>query len=268
MIETHTPPEQGSPVLIDTHAHLNDPLFESDLEAVLNRAWEAGVYAIVTVGYDVHSSKRAVEIASSEDRVYASVGIHPNYSLNPDEAVWQQLEVLAGSSPKVVAIGEIGLDFYRDFAPKDAQYSAFERQIGIATRLGLPILVHSRAAAQESLDVISSVGPPPRGGVMHCYEGSPEEAATALGLGLHIGANGMATWDNRGDIREMLRTVPLDRLLLETDAPYLAPKPVGRRRNEPAFIVHVCECLADALSLSPDELAEATSINAKRLLRS
>jgi len=252
------------PCLIDTHAHLNDPQFDRDLDQVLSRAWNEGIIAVVTVGYDLKSSERAVELAAGYDRIFAAVGIHPNYSSEVTEPGWRRIEDLT-SHGKVVAIGETGLDFYRDFAPPETQQASFQKQLELAERLNLPVIVHSRNAAKECLEIISAVGSPKVGGVMHCFEGTPDQASNALELGMYISANGMATWDNRTDIREMLKVVPLDRLLIETDAPYLAPKPIGRKRNEPAHVRHVAECLAGLFDVTADELAERTASNAIKL---
>ena len=254
------------PRLVDTHAHLNDPQFERDLDQVLDRAQEAGVSVIVTVGYDLESSERAVELAALHEKVFTAVGIHPNHSVETSETDWARIEELARAD-KVVAIGETGLDFYREFAPPNVQISAFERQLRLADDIGLSLIVHSRSAAQECLDLISALGVPHRGVVMHCFEGTLHQAARTLDMGMYISANGMATWDNRSDLREMLKVVPANRLLIETDAPYLAPKPIGRRRNEPAYLRHVAECLAELYGISPDELAEQTAANAASLFR-
>ena len=250
--------------LVDTHAHLNDPQFERDLDQVLDRAREAGVSVIITVGYDLESSERAAELATLHEKVFATVGIHPNHSVETSETDWARIEELERRE-KVVAIGETGLDFYREFAPLSAQRAAFERQLRLAEDIGLPLIVHSRGASQECLELISALGVPHLGAVMHCFEGTPDQAARALEMGMFISANGMATWDNRADLRKMLKVVPLCRLLIETDAPYLAPKPIGRRRNEPAHLRHVAECLADLYGISPEKLAEQTAANAASL---
>ena len=251
--------------MTDTHAHLNDPQFDADLDVVIRRARDAGVVAILAVGYDVPTSERAVEIASAKEQIYATAGIHPNESSAASEADWARIQELL-RSPKVVAVGETGLDYYRDRSPAQVQRRAFERQIRLAEELDLPIVVHSRNAVRECLDMLSDVGVPPKGGVMHSLEGGPDDAAAAIEMGLHVSANGMATWKNRGDLREMLKAAPLDRLLLETDAPYLSPTPVRGRRNEPAYVRHVAECVAEVYApISPDELAARSTANAIRL---
>ncbi len=249
--------------LIDTHAHLNQAEFEHDLEEVIERAWAAGLVAIISVGYDYESCLKNLQLADNHERIYAAVGIQPNTAENA-AASWEKLIELA-SHPKVVAIGEIGMDFYHKWESEEVQVSRFRKQLEIARKINLPVVIHSRSAVEACIDIIKKDGLPQKGGVMHSLECTASQAETIVDLGLYISLNGMATWSKRSDLREMARSVPIDRLLLETDCPYLSPKGVGGKRNEPAFIRRIAELLAKTLGLSQEGLSRHTSENAKRL---
>lgn len=245
-------------VWVDTHCHL-DSLEE--VGAVLGRSRSAGVQAVVTVGCDLESSRRAVDIASLHDEVWAAVGVHPHDAVTLTEESLDALRGLA-SGPRVVAVGEIGLDYYRDLSPREVQREAFRRQIETARLLGRPVVVHMRDAHDDVFSMLSEGGPPARL-VFHCFSGGPQEAKRALDLGGHLSFAGNISYRDAGELREAARVVPLDRLLVETDSPYLAPVPHRGRRNEPAFVGAVGAALAEAIRRPVEEVAEATTLNAR-----
>lgn len=255
--------------LIDTHAHLDEKAFETDLDDVLMRAREAGVSPIITIGITADTSRSAVELASRYDDVYAVVGIQPNYAAEAKTGDWEAIEDLAGR-PKVVGVGETGLDRYWDYAPLDVQANYFTRHIELSRRTGLPFVVHCREA--ES-DVVEQLRRDSNGatlsGVMHSFCGDLETALACLELGLHISFAGMLTYKKNDELRAVAAEVPLDRLLVETDSPYLTPVPLRgkQKRNEPANVVHTAECLAGVHGIPLDELAVRTTENARALFR-
>jgi len=250
---------------IDTHAHLDEDAFEPDRDDVVARAGEANVSAVITIGTTAASSRRAVELAQQYPGVYAAVGIQPNYASAAEPGDWEIIEQLA-SEPKVVAIGETGLDRYWDYAPFDLQVEYFARHIELSRRLDLPFVVHCRDAEDDvisHLRLAASAGP--LRGVMHSFCGSLAAARSCLELGLDISFAGMLTFKKNNDLRAVACEIPDERVLIETDAPYLAPMPNRGKRNEPAFVVHTAECLAGARNVSLDVIAEQTSANARRL---
>jgi TatD DNase family protein len=251
--------------MFDSHCHLNHQDLIGDLAEVVARAHEAGVTNMVVVGSDLQSSRQAIEIAESAAGLWAAVGVHPHEARFYDAAVEAELADLA-LHPKCVAIGEIGLDYHYDFSPRADQHTAFAAQLALASAVGLPVVVHCREAHEDVLCRLES-SPPTDGGVLHCWSGTPDEARRTLDLGLMIGIAGVVTFKKRGDLGEIVRSAPLDRLVIETDAPYLAPVPVRGRRNEPRFLPHVCARLADDLGLDGSAVAEATDRNARRLYR-
>ena len=258
-------------MLLDTHAHLDDPRLFGELQAVLSRAAGAGVTAVVTCGTDLASSRRAVAIAGlypgsppGSPRVVATVGIHPHEAARVDDlpAALEELAGLAAEGP-VAAIGEIGLDYHHELAPRPRQRELFARQLELAARLRLPVVVHSRQAVDEVLDLMEQTGT--TRGVLHAFAGELAQARRAIALGLHLGVGGMVTFTSAGALRETLRQLPVERLVVETDAPYLAPVPYRGRRNEPAFVVEVARRLAELLGLTLEELATVTTANARRV---
>lgn len=261
------PDGRGTPVeLVDSHAHLNHADYDDDRAEVLGRARCEGVVAIVNVGYDLASSARAVEMARWEPDCYAAVGIHPHDATDVDEAALAQLGEWL-TEPGVVAVGETGLDFYRDLAPRAAQLTAFRRCLALARERDVPVVLHDRDAHAETLEVLRRDGVPAAGGVMHCFSGDTEMASACVGLGLHVGVTGVITFGKSESLRAAARAVPSERLLIETDCPWLAPEPRRGRRNEPAFVRHVLSALAGALGRPPEDVAEVTSANARRLFR-
>jgi TatD DNase family protein len=258
-------------VLIDTHAHLDLPQFDADRNAVVERADAAGVGVIVNAGADVESSRRAVALAAQYPGVYASVGVHPHDAKQVDGEALAALRELA-RQPKVVAVGEIGLDFYRNLSPQDLQRRAFQAQLAWAARLGKPVIVHDREAHAEVLKALtgwaaglagSSLAE--RAGVLHSFSGDLLMARRAIDLGFYISISGPVTYQNARRLVEVVQALPLDRLLIETDCPYLTPHPYRGKRNEPAYVQLVAEEIAKIKGLTLDEVSAATTANARRL---
>ncbi len=247
--------------LIDSHAHLNFPQFDADREAVIARARKAGLVAILNVGTDLASSRAAVKLAEKYDFLYAAVGVHPHDARTLTPTVLDELRRLA-RHPKVVAIGEIGLDYYRDLSPRPMQQWAFADQLALAAELGLPVVVHSREAHD---DVLATLQGWDGVGVLHSYSAGPERLEEVLELGFYIGISGPVTFPKANRLRAVAATVPLERLLVETDCPYLTPEPHRGRRNEPAYVQYVVEAVARARETSPKAVARATADNARRL---
>lgn len=257
-------------MLIDTHCHLDFPQFDSDRAAVLARARATGVQVIVNPGADLVSSRRAVALAEAEPMVYAAVGIHPHDARTLDEAAVAALRELA-AHPKVVAIGEIGLDFYRDLSPREQQQLAFERQLELAAELHLPVIIHCREAQElvmATLEKWAARHPAPREGwrgVLHAFSGDQAMAEAAQALGFVIGLGGPVTFENARRLHSLIPQLSLDHLLLETDAPYLAPHPHRGQRNEPAWLPLIAEAIARWRGIPATKVAQQTSANAVRL---
>jgi TatD DNase family protein len=252
-------------VLVDTHAHLHDPAFDADRAAVLARARAAGVTAFLTIGTDVATSEAAIELAATEPDVYAAVGIHPHDARTADAAALDRIAALA-TAPKVVAVGEIGLDHYRDHSPRDAQRAALVAHLQLARRLGKPVLLHCREAHGELLDVCQAEGVAAVGGILHCFSGDLAVARRGLDLGLLISIAGPVTYPSARRLAEVVRLLPLDRLVVETDCPYLPPQPWRGRRNEPAYLPVTAGRVAELLGVPTAQVAAETTRNAARLL--
>ena len=248
--------------LVDSHAHLDLEQFNNDLEQVLARAREAGVMTILDVGTDLPSSRAAVALAQEHDLVYAAVGVHPHEARTVTPAVLEELRRLA-HHPKVVAIGEIGLDYYRDLSPRSVQRQVLADQLVLAAELNLPVVVHSREAHD---DVIAALRGWDGSGVLHSYSAGPERLAEVMELGFFIGISGPVTFANAHALRRVAATVSLDRILVETDCPYLTPVPHRGQRNEPAYVRYVAEAVAHARAIPIEAVAQATTDNASRLL--
>jgi TatD DNase family protein len=247
--------------VIDSHAHLDFPQFDSDREVVIQRAREAGLVAILNVGADLASSQAAVALAEQYDFVYAAVGVHPHDAKTVTPAVLDELRALA-RHPKVVAIGEIGLDYYRDLSPRPVQRQAFADQLALAAELALPVVVHDREAHD---DVLATLRGWQGSGVIHSYSAGPERLDEVLGLGFSISISGPVTFRRAHRLRSVAAAAPLERLLVETDCPYLTPVPYRGRRNEPAYVRYVAQAVAHARGIAEDVLAQATADNARRL---
>src|SRR5690606_9334665 len=279
----------GDMELIDTHAHLDHEWFDDDRDAVVQRALAAGVVTIVTIGADVPTSEAAVQLAEPYPSVYAAVGIHPHDAKTADEAAYRRLKELA-AHPKVVAVGEIGLDYYYDFSPREVQREVFVRQLQLARETGLPFIAHHRDASEAVMAVLreharglpgllhSFTGDAPAGvlagvrgharglpGGLHSFPGAAAMAAECMEMGWRSSLGGMFTFKAAGAVRDAVAEVPLERILLETDAPYLTPVPLRGRRNEPAYVRHVAEFLAAERGLDVAEVARVTTANARRL---
>lgn len=253
-------------MLFDTHAHLQDRKLRSDLDKLLQRATEAGVEKITCVGYDLPSSQEAVNIARRYKQVYAAVGVHPHDAKTLNEETLRKLLELA-RDPRVVAIGEIGLDYYRDLSPRDQQKEAFIAQIKLAQEIGKPIIIHDREANQDVMDTLKKYKAGKNGGIMHCYSGSLPLAIEAIKAGFYISFAGPLTYKNARRSQEVAARLPMDRLLVETDCPYLTPEPLRGRLNEPAHVHYVAEKMAALRGQHPDEIAYLTGRNARQVYR-
>lgn len=252
-------------MLIDTHCHLDWDSYRNDLDEVIDRALAAGVKRILTIGTDVKTSRRAVEIAAAYAPVYAAVGLHPHDAKGAGDREWRTLLELAGA-PKVVAYGEIGLDYFKNYSPQGAQREAFAAQVRLARRAGLPLIVHDRDADEETLAILRAEGGPYEG-VFHCFAGDEKVAAEVLELGFHLSFTGSITYKNNRKAPAAIQAAPLDRLLIETDAPFLSPLPHRGKRNEPALVTLVAEKMAALRGVTVDEIARITTANAYRLFR-
>jgi len=250
-------------MLIDTHAHLNHHDFARDLDAVLQRAEDCGVGHIVVPGFDRASSETAIRLAD-KPRISAAVGFHPHEAakLGHQDLVWLKEQLVQGTA---VAIGEIGLDYYRDLSARETQREALQAQIELAREAGKPIIVHNRSAGADVLKILRDTEASTVGGVLHCFSENLDYATRVIELGFHIGIAGPVTYPSSDDLREVAKNVPLDRLLVETDCPYLTPQRFRGRRNEPAYVTLVAKTIAELRRLDFEEVAAATTENARRL---
>ena len=251
--------------LFDTHCHLDEEAFRYDVAEVISRAVDAGGTTMLTIGITADSSRRAVELAAKFSQVYAVVGIQPNYVAAAQPEDWEEIVRMAGES-KVVGIGETGLDRYWDYAPIELQAEYFDRHLDLARERSLPFIVHCRNAEADvvaQLRRASNRGP--LNGVMHSFTGTTETAQACVELGMHISFAGMLTFKRNDELRATAGTVPAERLLVETDAPYLSPTPHRDKRNEPANVALTCACLARCWGVSAEEMAAVTTRNARGL---
>jgi TatD DNase family protein len=258
--------EASSLGLIDSHAHIQGSEFAADLQAVIDRAHVAGVEKIVVVGGagELSSNEAAVAVAHTFPGLFATVGMHPHDAKDVSEEDLKRLKELTADT-KVVAIGETGLDFFYDHSPRDLQKKIFARFIHMARETNLPIVVHDRDAHGEIAELLRSEGGRDLRGVIHCFTGDYEAAKIFLDLGFYLSFSGILTFKNAGPLREVAQKLPLDRMLVETDSPYLAPVPHRGKRNEPAFVRLVAEAIAPVKDVGVDEVAEVTSLNARLL---
>jgi TatD DNase family protein len=251
-------------MLFDTHAHLNADQYKEDLDEVMERAKEAGVSNIVVVGFDTQTINRAMDLAEAHDHIYACVGWHPVDAIDMTDEDLKWIEELA-SHPKVVAIGEMGLDYHWDKSPHDIQKEVFRKQIRLAKKVKLPIVIHNRDATADIVEILREEGAAEVGGIMHCFSGSVEIAKECLDMNFYISLGGPVTFKNAKKPKEVALEVPLDKLLIETDCPYLTPHPYRGQRNEPSYVKLVAEEIAEIKGISFEEIARATSDNAKKI---
>lgn len=249
---------------IDSHCHLDDARFADDLEAVLDRAAAAGVTRILSIGTGDGPPEidRAVRVAEKYEQVYASVGVHPHDAAKVTPQTLDELRALAAHR-KVIAFGEIGLDYHYDFSPREVQREVFVAQLKLAADLKLPITIHTREAWEDTISILREnwTGE----GIMHCFTGDPAQAQEALDMGFHLSYGGVLTFKTAENVRESARMTPDDRLLIETDAPYLAPIPYRGKRNEPSMMVETARKLAEVRGTTPDRIAAITTANFERL---
>lgn len=251
--------------LVDTHCHFNHEKLEKDTLELVERAQAAGVQRMIVVGYDLDSSSKAVELASEYPEVlFAAVGIHPHEASSWNAVAEQQLIALA-SKPGVVAIGEFGLDYYRNLSPKEQQIAAMLAQKKIADEFGLPVIIHCRDAYDDLISLFDSHGAPAKGGVMHCWAGSVLQARRVVDMGFALGIGGVVTYPSAQELRVCVKAVSPEAILLETDAPYLPPVPYRGKRNEPSYVAIVAEKVASVIGIGLDDLAAITTTNAVRV---
>ena len=250
--------------IIDTHCHLDMLAGDEELEPIIQSANAAGVKQIITVGIDLQSSQKAVQYADQYPGVYATIGVHPHNVGSITDALLEQLIKLA-DHPKVVAYGEIGLDFVKLHAPVEIQLEQFERQVELAKNLDLPLVIHDREAHDDILTILKKALPFPAGGVMHCFSGNLHYAKKILDLGFYISIPGVVTFNKAADLQEVAQNIPVSALLLETDAPFLAPVPMRGRKNKPDYLLYTAQKIAELQGKSLDEVARITSANAMKL---
>lgn len=249
--------------LVDSHCHLDDPQFGQDREETIERARAAGVETLMAIGTGngPPDLEAAIRLAERYPFMVATVGVHPHDAAKADAATLDRLRQLAGH-PKVKAIGEIGLDYHYDFSPRDVQRRVFEQQLALAAAAGLPVVIHTREAWDDTLALLAHWR---GGGIMHCFTGNEQQARQALDLGFHLAFGGLLTFPKAEETRQAARITPADRLLVETDCPYLAPVPHRGKRNEPAFLVDTVRRLAEVRGATPEDIAEQTTANFQRL---
>lgn len=257
-------------MLIDTHTHLDDTRYDADREAMIERARQAGVETFITIGCDLATSRAAVELAERYPFIYASIGVHPHEVRHIGDDWYDELRRLA-RHPKVVAYGEIGLDYHYNHSPPKLQRDRFREQVLLARECRLPVIIHTREAQEDTIAILREEQAADVGGVFHCFTGDAKLAKDGLDLGFYLSFSGVVTFQNAATLREIAKTVPTDRLLIETDCPYLTPAPHRGKRNEPAYVKLVAETLASvrsgASAVSADDVARVTAANARRLFR-
>ncbi|MDR1663370.1 MAG: TatD family hydrolase [Clostridiales bacterium] len=248
----------------DSHAHYDDERFDNDRATLLAALPSLGVCGVVNAGANLNSSRASVTLAEAFSHVYAAAGVHPHDAETLDEGNFAELEKLF-SHEKIVAVGEIGLDFYYDRSPRDTQRFWFKRQLALALKWGLPVLIHSREAAAEVFEIIQNSGV--RKGVIHSYSGSAETAREYVKMGFYIGVGGVVTFDKTKKLPEVVRQVPLENILIETDAPYMTPAPHRGKRNDSSYLKYIVEAIAAIKNVTPEEVAAVTKENAEKLFR-
>ncbi|HLR21492.1 MAG TPA: TatD family hydrolase [Tissierellaceae bacterium] len=251
-------------MLIDSHVHLDDKRFDEDRDKIIEDLKANGVEFVINIGADLQTSINSVELADKYDNIYAAVGVHPHSAKDVNEDTLDQLREMS-KKDKVLAIGEIGLDFHYDNSPRDIQRKRFKDQLKLAKEVELPVIIHSREATQETFDIMEEAQDGNLKGVLHCFSASPEMAEKYIKLGYYISLGGTVTFKNARIVREVAEALPLDKLLIETDCPYLTPEPYRGKRNEPMYVKYVAEKIAEIKGVSFEELVNQTNINAKKL---
>jgi len=251
--------------LFDTHVHLNSKMYEADLDEVIHRAVEAGVTRMAVIGFDEPSNARALELAEQYESIYAVVGIHPSDAKSATDDSWPLLRQQL-THPKVVALGECGFDYYHDTSFNDIQRDVFKKQLEIAKEMDMPIVVHMRDSTHDTYEMLNDEG---RGlsGVVHCYSGDVLMMQKFLDLGFYIGLDGPVTFKNAHNVHEIAKVVPIDRLVIETDGPYLTPTPNRGKRNEPAYVSYVAEKIAELKGMTYEEVCRITTENGLKMYR-
>jgi TatD DNase family protein len=263
--------QSSLPTLIDTHCHLEMDEFNSDREEVIQRARNAGVAVLITIGSNLKGNKGAIELSEKYEAIYAAVGIHPHDAKDFTEEILEKIREWAippvnkGGQRlgKVVAIGEIGLDYHYNNSPREIQKEVFKRQLSLAKEIALPVVIHSREAKKDTLEIVRESGIDK--GVFHCFSGDMDMAEEVMAMGFHISIAGPVTFKNAKKLVEIAKFIPDDFLLIETDAPYLTPEPFRGRRNEPSYLVHIAKTIAELREISIEDLARITTLNARRL---
>ncbi|HKL76030.1 MAG TPA: TatD family hydrolase [Halanaerobiales bacterium] len=250
--------------LVDTHAHLDFPRFDKDRKEVIKRAIDGGVKIIVNIGSSMTSSRNSVELSRRYNEIYSVVGIHPHNADSFNLNISKKLKSLS-ENKKVVAIGEIGLDFHYDNSPREKQKQAFRAQLRLAKSLDLPVVIHTRDADEETLEILKEENADKIGGIMHCFASDKKMAREILDLGFYIAFGGLITFKNLNNLREVVKEVPINKILVETDAPYLTPDPYRGKRNEPLYVKYVAEKISEIKGLSKEEIAKKTTQNAKKV---
>ncbi len=253
-------------MLIDSHTHLDMKDFDKDRSQVIERAMKAGITHIITIGTDLTSSVKALQLANGYDFIFSSIGYHPHNAENIDPSTLKELSGMAAES-KIVAWGEIGLDFYRHLSPTEKQIEAFEQQLDLANHFDLPVIIHNREADKDLLEILKKRGDSKYRGVIHCFSGDYDLAMTFIQMGFYISIPGTVTYKNAFRVQDVASRLPLDRMLLETDAPFLTPVPKRGRRNEPLFVTYTAKKIANLRKTDFHEIARRTSENTKKLFR-
>ncbi len=252
--------------LIDTHCHLDMQTYADDLDTVLTRARESRVSSVITIGIDLPSSRAAVALAQKHSNIFATIGVHPHDVIQATEKTYEQLTRLYHENKTVIAgYGEIGLDYVKIHSPVDIQKKHFIRQLRLASELELPVIIHNREADTDTYNILSKHSPLQNNGVMHCFSGDFEYAQKIIDLGMYISIPGIVTFKNAEKLKTVAKKIPLDRMLIETDGPFLAPHPFRGKRNEPAFVLFTATEIAKLRGISIEEIAQYTSENAKEL---
>ncbi len=244
--------------IFESHAHFDDERYDLDRDELISSLREKGIEAVVNIGADMKGSRATMEYVDKYDFVYGAVGVHPEYANDVDYTALREFS----HHPKIVAIGEIGLDYHYEGYNRDEQITAFKKQLELAKEVDLPVIIHSRDATQDTLDILKEYKPR---GVVHCFSGSAETALEIVKLGMYIGFTGVITFKNAHRAIEALKAVPIDKLLCETDCPYMAPEPHRGERNDPSLLCHIIEKMAEVKGMSPQEMADITNKNARTL---